>query len=370
MNLTHGVIIPLIGGLPIGVSQVLGENPKWVMSMPEFKANDRHYLKYIGAEVISFEENPPAVDIISTTCPCAGLSGMSRTSGEDNPKNEYMYVTAEKALSLKPKVFFGENAPRLYTNSGKGVADKLRAIAEKNNYWFTMTATDAMDHGISQKRPRTFYFFWDKRIFKDAPSISFPEFTPISVGGFSNFKQIEDIIGNHPESDVVKDGKPSENPYFKFLLEKKGMTFKEYVTDMRAKSKKMVNVINEVKDLISYGELADWMDKNGFDKVAEACRYRQGKIDNGLNCMERDTVLIPIKYINALVGFAPLTLSHPYEDRYLTYREVLNIMTMPEDFKIPESATYINHVCQNVAPVIAKAITKEIVKHLTTATKI
>ena len=75
------------------------------------------------------------VDYINGVCPCAGLSMLntSKTSGisrgSDAEMNKWMFQSAEYVLGrIKPKVFWGENAPGLFTTIGLGVVDGLRLV--------------------------------------------------------------------------------------------------------------------------------------------------------------------------------------------------------------------------------------------------
>ena len=64
----------------------------------------------------------------------------------------------------------------------------------------------------------------------------------------------------------------------------------------------------------------------------------------------------------------PYNLVHPFECRFVTFREALTLMGMPKDFCLanenPRRDT--NHICQNVPVGTATDIVNEIVKFLTT----
>ena len=62
----------------------------------------------------------------------------------------------------------------------------------------------------------------------------------------------------------------------------------------------------------------------------------------------RRTSEIPADYIGAFVGHMPISITHPDEDRYLTYRECMEIMKMPRDFIMLNPKKNLNHLCQNV----------------------
>jgi len=57
---------------------------------------------------------------------------------------------------------------------------------------------------------------------------------------------------------------------------------------------------------------------------------------------------IPKNYSGAFVGHLPTSMTHPVEDRYLTYRECMAMMGLPHDFELLSPAKNLNHVCQNV----------------------
>ena len=54
-------------------------------------------------------------------------SGVGR--GTDAEANQWMFKSADYVLgTIKPKVFWGENAPGLFTNMGDGVVKELRYL--------------------------------------------------------------------------------------------------------------------------------------------------------------------------------------------------------------------------------------------------
>ena len=89
------------------------------------------------------------------------------------------------------------------------------------------------------------------------------------------------------------------------------------------------------------------MTKNGYDREAEKCKRMHDKLASGGNIM-RKTTEIPKDYIGAFVGHMPTSLTHPDEDRYLTVRECLSIMKLPDDFMLQGGLKNLNHICQNV----------------------
>jgi len=56
----------------------------------------------------------------------------------------------------------------------------------------------------------------------------------------------------------------------------------------------------------------------------------------------------------------PTSLTHPDEDRYLTIRECLAIMKLPNDFQLHGGLSNLNHICQNVPVSTAKDMAMEV----------
>ena len=164
--MSYASIVPLIGGETIAMENVFGERPKYIMTYEGFQANESHLLNHYNHEVPYLNLSEGAsytekVNVINTVCPCAGLSSLSPSAASNNPMNEWMFTSAEYVLSeVQPKVFWGENAPRLASKMGEPVVRRLRKIGEDNGYTFSIFKTKSILHGLSQVRDRTFYFFW------------------------------------------------------------------------------------------------------------------------------------------------------------------------------------------------------------------
>ncbi len=345
----HATIIPLIGGEALASTKVFGTRPDYIMSYSAFKANESHLLNYWNHEVpyhVIDEggRHPHQVDIVSSVCPCAGLSLFSMGYGEHNPNNRWMIETANYVLGdMKPKVFWGENAPALAGKIGEPIRKQLIEIGKKNGYTMTLYRTKSLLHGVPQVRERTFYFFWrgDK--------------TPILEYYRRPYTRIEDVITNVKSNsmmDVINKNTPTNDPYYRYLLEvvHGGITHRQHFDILQAED---VSVrYFDAKSLIeghghTYKQVGAWMAKQGLDKEVEKCDRMFHKLDDGKNIMRRGTI-VPKNYIGAFVGHYPKMLTHPYEDRYITYREAMSIMGLPEDYQLLKPSQSYNHICQNV----------------------
>ena len=131
--MNYASIVPLIGGETIAMENVFGKRPEYILTFDGFQPNEEHLLNYYDNNVpyLNLSEGhsyTEKVDVINTVCPCAGLSSLSPSASSTNIMNDWMYKSAEYVLGeVKPKVFWGENAPRLASKMGQPVV-KLSLI--------------------------------------------------------------------------------------------------------------------------------------------------------------------------------------------------------------------------------------------------
>jgi len=345
--MNYASIIPLIGGETIVMQQVFGKRPEYLMSYEPFYNNDKHLIEYYNNEVPYYLLDGQGhdlwrpVDVVNTVCPCAGLSSLSPTSNSASTTNDWMVNSAHFILgSVSPRVFWGENAPRLASTMGKPVVSKLRAIAEQYGYTMSIFKTKSILHGLSQVRDRTFYFFWkgDK----------VPVFRYIK----REHQKIEDTIRSvkrdpkDPMNVLANIRIPSKNPFYRFVLEEieGGITHQEFFNKIEKTTNPMDHIENN--DVL-YLDVSKWMESNGYQREAERCKIIYDKLARGGNIM-RKLVEVPKNYIGAFVGHLPMQLTHPDEDRFLTIRESLSIMKLPNDFMLQGGIRNLNHICQNV----------------------
>ena len=164
MSYSYASCVPLIGGETLAMENVFAKKPKYILSYSAFAANDSQLLEHYNHEVpyhVIDEGNGRTdhVDVVNAVCPCAGLSSLSPSASTDNKANDWMIESAKYVLSkVKPKVFWGENAPRLASKMGAPIVKQLRKIAKENGYTMSLYKTKSKMHGLSQTRDRSFYF--------------------------------------------------------------------------------------------------------------------------------------------------------------------------------------------------------------------
>jgi site-specific DNA-cytosine methylase len=353
LTITHASIIPLIGGMTIAQMQANDSLPEYLMTYTGFQDNEQHLIHHLrdvhNADVpyhyIDRGDRPSkSVDVVNTTCPCAGLSQLSHGFGEHNVNNQWMIKTAEYVLGeLKPTVFWGENAPGFAGKIGKAIREQVRKIGRDNGYSMSIYRTKSLLHGTAQVRERSFYFFWkgDK--------------TPL-LGYYNRpWEKIEDVIRNarsNTMQEPISSKTPSkDDPYYRFILEEMfgGISHYEFSNEkmdfLKVRSNDTFSFIEQRG--YDYNQVGAWLEKEGYEREVEKCKYKYAKLAAGGNVMRRGTI-VPKDFIGAFVGHYPSMLTHPDADRYINYREALSIMGMPTNFELLSPKKSANHICQNV----------------------
>lgn len=364
---THASIVPLIGGETIGSHRAFGAPPIHFMSYEAFEGNDKHILNYYNNEipyhVLDTGGSIPEqkADVVSSVCPCAGLSMMSHGYGDDNDNNKWMIETANLILGeYQPKCFWGENAPGFAGKIGTNVRNQLKQIGKDNGYTMSVYRTKSLLHGVPQVRERSFYFFW-KDTNGQVPIFNYynREYTPIE-------ELIRSVKSNF-QTEPINKKKPSDNPYYKYILEEVegGKTHTEHSKDVDPTSARGVDAFSYIERAgKTYNEVAEWMEANGYENEVEKCKYKHEKLAKGGSIMRRG-VIVPKDRIGAFVGHYPTMLTHPDEDRFINYREAMSIMGLPEDFELVDAGPKVaNHICQNVPVQTATDMATEVLATL------
>lgn len=372
--------IPLIGGMAIANEQATGKKPEFVLSYDAFEKNESNLKNYwpdvkwyiLNSETNDLQENEVLdysdIDFVSSVCPCAGMSMMSSTRSADSETNNWLYKAADYILgTIKPKVYFGENAPGLYAASNEKVLNKLKDYGQKYGYSFTIYKTDTRLHGIPQRRVRTFFFFWkgDK-----CPIMDY--YDNQSEKPFEEWI-LDKNVGTHNEIELNRF--PSlEFASFKYIYSTKcDGDYNKYVEFF-----KNINIERRITNAMDYicindewSKFIDWLktDEIGNKSISNTgkrthlslAEYRLNKIQNGLR-FYCDEPILYFDYTGAVTGKIVSLMLHPKEMRYLTQREAMALMGLPEDFKV--TSGNIAHITQNVPVCTARDMTNQAIKFI------
>ena len=379
-----GTMIPLIGGSAVGCSAATGDTPLFHFSLDGFQKNDIgivNYWKgieYHNLDQESFVMQPDVyenIDFVNSVCPCAALCRLNTTKGEKSGsngiQNRWMYISAEIILGnrfeeYRPKVYWGENAPALAGEKGQPVVDKLIEIGKKYGYTFSLYKTSTIFHGLPQKRDRCFYFFWkgDK-----TPIINFYDRERLTFVDF-----LEGIDKNLPNmNDFCLKEKPTDFVPLRFLMEKFNLSYKEIAprfTPKHVESTMGIIFKEHLED-----ELVEWMEKYHKTDIMNAKSGRT-YYDYVLQCVAKNKAgggmftmgpRFCLDYSPAVISKTCYSLAHPTENRYISYREYMKLMGMPDDF-MPYNEdgklVPIDYIGQNVPVNAARDMCTEVLRFI------
>lgn len=367
----YATCVPLIGGLTVAAKQVVGHGPEALLSYEAFGNNElnaKAHFKDVPHVLLDTDEQLDEavgkykdLDFINAVCPCAGLSMLSKGSAEQKEKmNSWMFRSAEAVLGkFRPKVFWGENAPGLYTKTGEHVREKLREIGEKNGYSFTVYHTNTLFHGVPQDRKRSFYFFWRD---SKAPYMAYYDRPRKALGEY--LAGVTPGVHGHRQEDLDKArAYLLSDPFYKFLASRNpddplGPVRRKLVElDVNTFTLSRYLFLEEIVD-----EAIAWFDANGHPRAAREVTRVRDKLAAGGGIWDGTiSIFNPDKDMLAVVH-RKVDSIHPREDRIFTPRELMHLMALPEDFELVTGE--LNHICQNVPVCTGADMTREVVAFL------
>lgn len=369
--------IPLIGGMAIANEQATGKKPEFVISYKNFEKNESNLKSYwpdvewklLDAETNTMEDEPDYsdIDFVSSVCPCAGMSMMSSTHSADSEVNDWLYKSSDYILgTIKPKVYFGENAPGLYSDNNIKVANRMRELAEQYGYAFTIYKTDTRMHGIPQRRVRTFFFFWkgdhcpEMEYYNNPSELPFEEWI------------LDKNVGVHSDTPGVVDVKRAY-PEIEWLLQTKcNGSYEEYVKffyNFFDNGHRVLEPYTYIVNNNLWDEYITWLNnyeygnvpssKHGKNTPLSIAEYRREKVSKGLRYYSKEPVVYKT-YTSAITGKNLSVILHPKEFRTLTLRESMSLMGLPQDFEVTSKNAI--HITQNVPVCTAKDMTEQVIK--------
>jgi len=379
MPMKWATMIPKIGGSALGCYQATSTLPLYHLSYTPFKQNDSQLARYWPQVPFFYLDQAHKVDkpiptsqfgeidFVTAVCPCSGLSMLNTAQtgkagrGSDAAKNDWMLDSAVWVLeNVKPKVLMGENAPALFTATGEKVVSKLRDIAHKFGYSFSLLKTNTELHGLPQKRIRTFYFFWRSPF---APLLSWKSTSPSPL-----VEYLKEIPANASMQDVfIHEGVASQRyrPY-QYVLEREKLSHKEFSMKFRRGTvAKYLEKNSLMMDCIHW--LRRYYPQEKFSSQSSTARthiqvleHMNRKLGMGLGYWD-DSIKFMGESFTAVIKKNLLFAIHPVEDRFFNVRELLHLMGMPHDFEL-DDVKNINHVCQTVPVNTARDWAEEVVK--------
>lgn len=350
--------VPLIGGMTLAARAVAGNDPSAFITYKAFAENEkplRAYMPNVPYEVLDDGGSHTAgkdADFITALCPCAGLSMLGTgTQDKRDVANHWMFETAEHVLgTLKPRVFWGENAPAMFSPTSERaerVRVKLFELAKNHGYTVSFYFTSTHLHGIPQRRHRTFYFFWREQgkvpllKYWAAPTPSWAEYLATVPADVT--LQADDL--ERAQKALVS------TRFAKWAAHKHGPTWPNFIRDrLRKQGRTMMTVQNYVLDDVEnpnhINEMRAWYEEQGDVQALEYIDRIITKLASGGGIWDDSpSIFLPETFFNAVIGRA-MESAHPVEHRSLTIRESMYLMGLPHDFELGTKSY--NIICQNV----------------------
>lgn len=363
-EITWAPLIPLIGGQMLGAEKAFGKPPEAIYSFAGFEANDSHYVNYQqnvkGRDIkyVDLTEAKPGrqIDVISGTPPCAALSQLNTgTSAESKgagcAKNEWMYEVFTRGIDdFNAKAVVVENAPALFTNKGKPVADALYQICKERGYSLSLYKTSTKYHGIPQARDRTFAIGWKS------------ETAPIMNWYKRDRKTFLEHLNEIPEGtlqqDLIIHPKLAEEPYFQYIQSTTNQDARQVMIDAGR-----ITAFNYIMKNGLLDDALDWFEKTGNEKGVKLATHAKNKFAMNKGIWD-GSVHVFNEVMNAVIGRNMNDTIHPKEMRSLTIREALHMMGFPHDFELVGGLPKANHIAQNVPVPTSRDIHTEIGKFI------
>lgn len=374
-DVTTTSFVPLVGPFIIGVDELNKEKDKtfnittdYIFSFEPFTNNQQHIqgnfpnkiISYLPTDLLPDYSDPKAnvndltpykryikdnkiksTDLLLAVPPCAGLSMLNvGNRGAGCAANMWMYETVKWHIAQDNGCLLLENAPGLVGKEGVKVLNVIEKILEDNgvrdDYKIHTTKTSTTYHGLPQQRHRTFLFIYKA----------------------TEFKRLKNIVR---EQVLLED-------YFKLRNRpeetKDGTNHIQLAPNWSSDNLKWIeknNYWDRIRTIVDgYGAktITDFMFKiwreenpetfDEFPKLKKEMNRKQTKLDKGLGYWDSAPIVCKGK-TNAIIAKNAFNILHPFYNRFITVREMMDLMGYPDDFELKgNTKKNFNHVCQSV----------------------
>jgi len=275
--------------------------------------NDSSVKERIYTEIQKWErKGNDKIDLIIATPPCQGISVINHKKNSQEIKRNSLAVDSVEVINkVKPRIFIFENVMAFEKTmciapNGEAlpIGDYIRDVLGED-YVITGQVMNLMNHGSNSSRTRTLVVGVDKR-YKDT-------FTPYDLfPDYQKEKTLRDIIYNFPK---LNWGEVSNDDFY-HGFRTYGPHMQEWIKDLKEGESAFDNTDPQKKPhRIIEGKLVENKKKNR-DK------YTRQKWDRFIQCVHTRNDQL-----------AAQNTIHPEQDRVFSIRELMEMMTIPKEFK-------------------------------------
>ena len=253
------------------------------------------------------------VDVVIATPPCQGMSvANQKKNDKDLIRNSLVVESIKVIKKVKPNFFIFENVPAFMKTICTDIDGKNKSIADAieynlgQNYSYTSRIINFKNYGACSSRQRTLVIGVAKKYSDEvSPYELYPDFT--------EEKTLRQVIGNLKPLNNFGEIDPNDI-YHSFRLYPEHM--RSWISDIKEGESAFDNAEDIKKPhQIKDGELIINKQKNGdkykrqyWDKVGPCIHTRNDQLAS------QNTI-------------------HPSDDRVFSIRELMRMMTVPDNFK-------------------------------------
>lgn len=291
------------------------------------------------------------VDVVFATPPCQGMSTANYKKKDEKPRNSLVIEAIKLIMNIHPKVFVFENVRAFIKTTCKDISGEDMTIGDSikknlsDKYNIEYKIINFKDYGIPSSRPRTIVIGTCKELHNISPLNLFPtrqrEIT------------LRQVIGNLP---ALKYGEHDPNDIYHFS--------REYPRHMEDWISELVEgqsaFDNEDPNRRPYQ-----IDKDGNRVINKGSymgnKYRRLFWDKPCSCITTRNDQL-----------ASQDTIHPRDNRVLSIRELMRLMTIPDEFQwvpfkvenVTDYASFLREYELNIRRCIGEAVPTGIVSQI------
>lgn len=270
----------------------------------------------IRAELLKWniKEKSEILDVLIATPPCQGMSVANHKKGDELNRNSLVIESILLTKEIKPKFFVFENVRAFLTTECTDIDGKDKSIKEAieinlaGEYHINYQVLNFKDYGNPSSRTRTLVIGTRKDLKEITPFNIFPS--------LSKEKTLKETIGKLPRLKIM--GEISKTDIY-HSFKKYTPTMQPWIANIKQGESAFDNKdIDRIPHKIVDGKIIYNANKNGdkykrqyWNKVAPCVHTRNDILSS------QNTV-------------------HPVDDRVFSIRELMLMMSIPQDFKWTE----------------------------------
>lgn len=262
------------------------------------------------------KEKISGIDVLMATPPCQGMSSANYKKGDEIDRNSLVVEAIHLVNKIKPRIFVFENVRAFLSTMCIDKDEDILPISDcinknlSNDYNIFSRVVNFNNYGIPSSRPRTLVIGTLK---------TEDNFTPLNIFPLkSSVVSVRKAIGDlKPLSFGERD---PNDPYHSFRVYPQYM--QEWIHDLKEGETAFNNpvdkmpykIVNGEKQILKSGFMGNKFCRMYWDKPAPCITTRNDQL-------------------------ASQSTIHPTDDRVLSIRELMRVMTIPEDFKWTRNET-------------------------------